>query len=259
MIERQIVTQKIKEEAIASYVMNFLGRLSCSRVALQRTPLGEKVIVHTSKPGLIVGKKGANIKELTRALKDEFKLENPQIEVAEIENANLDSASVAKSLVAGFERFGSKRFKAMTYKALENVMHAGALGVEIVVGGRGIPSTRAKTWRFMTGYLKKSGDISENFVDRAHESCNLKSGTIGIKVSILKPDVRLPDKIFSKEKIDKTITVKEENTPIEEKLVVEELKEEITTEEVKKEEPIKKKRAPRKGKEVKENGEDKKE
>lgn len=242
MIERQIITQRIKEEAIADFVMTFLGRLSCSRVSLQRTPLGEKVIVHTSKPGLIVGKKGANIKELTRMLKDKFGLENPQVEVAEIENPNLDSASVAKSLVAGFERFGPKRFKAMTYKALDNVMRAGALGIEIVVSGRGIPSTRAKTWRFMTGYLKKSGDIAESFVDVAHESCNLKSGTIGIKVNILKSDIRLPDKIFRK---------------VQPEIKVEAVKEEVI-EEVKEETP-KKKRVAKKTKEVKEDGADKKE
>lgn len=245
MIERQIITQRIKEEALADYVMNFLGRLSCSRVSLQRTPLGEKVIVHTSKPGLIVGKKGANIKELTRMLKAKFNLENPQVEVAEIENPNLDSASVAKSLVAGFERFGPKRFKAMTYKALDNVMRAGALGIEIVVSGRGIPSTRAKTWRFMTGYLKKSGDIAESFVDVAHESCNLKSGTIGIKVNILKSDVRLPDKIFRKVPPEiKVEAVKEE----EEEVILE----------VKEEKP-KRKRVAKKTKEEKEDGTDKKE
>jgi len=198
MIEKQIISQKLKEKDVEDFVFSSLGKLSCSHVKLQRTPLGEKISVHTSKPGLIVGRKGANIKALTDTLKNRFNMENPQIEVVEITNPFLDASSVARSLIAGFQRFGPKRFKAMAYHALENTMKAGAKGIEIVIAGRGVPGERAKTWRFSAGYLKKSGDISENFMDRCYESCNLRSGTIGIKVSILHPSVLLPDDVSLK-------------------------------------------------------------
>ena len=224
MIERQIISQKINEKVIEEFVMKFLGTLSCSSIQIQRTPLGEKLLVRTARPGIIVGRKGSNIKMLTHKLKHEFKLENPQIEVIEIENPNLDAATVAKSLVAGMERFGPKRFKAMAYKALDNVMRAGAKGVEIVISGRGIPGVRAKTWRFLAGYLKKSGNISANFVDKAIEASNLKSGTIGVKVSILPPGVDLPDdvkihEVKLEEKVEATVKV------VKEKEVIEEVKE----------------------------------
>src|SRR3989338_7466561 len=164
MIERQIVAQKMREKEIENFVFSVFGRQSCSHIKMQRTPLGEKVSVYTSKPGLIVGKKGANIKKVTDLLKTKFNLENPQIEVVEIENPYLDSASVARNIANGFERFGPKRFKAMAYKALEDTMNAGAKGIEIVISGRGVPGERAKTWRFSSGYLKKSGDVSENYM-----------------------------------------------------------------------------------------------
>lgn len=209
MIEKQIVAQKLKEKEIETFVFSFLGKLSCSHIQMQRTPLGEKITVYTSRPGLIVGRKGANIKILTDTLKNKFNMENPQLEVAEIPNPNLDAASVVRSLINGFERFGPKRFKAMAYTALENTMKAGAKGIEVVISGRGVPGERAKTWRFSAGYLKKSGDISENFMDRCYESSNLRSGTIGIKVSILHPDVVLPD----------DISLKEEKKVVEEKKV----------------------------------------
>ncbi len=203
MIERQIVAQKVKERQIESFVFLYLGKLSCSHIKMQRTPLGEKISVYTSRPGLIVGKRGANVKKLTDLLKTEFNMENPQLEVIEIENPYIDAASVARSLISGFERFGPKRFKAMAYRAIEDAIKAGAKGIEVVVSGRGVPSERAKTWRFSAGYLKKSGDISANYVDRCYESCNLRSGTIGIKVSILHSDVVLPDDIsFIEEKKD---------------------------------------------------------
>ena len=63
MIERQIVAQKLREKQIEKYVFSVFGRNSCSHIKMQRTPLGEKVSVYTSKPGLIVGRKGANIKK----------------------------------------------------------------------------------------------------------------------------------------------------------------------------------------------------
>ena len=159
MIEKQILAQRLKEKQIEDFVFSFLGRLSCSHIKLQRTPLGEKISVYTSRPGMIVGKRGANIKSLTTQLKTKFHLENPQIEVEEIQNPALDAASVARNLMSGFQRFGPKRFKAMAYKVLDDCMKAGAAGIEVVIGGRGVPGERAKSWRFTTGYLKKSGDL----------------------------------------------------------------------------------------------------
>ncbi|MBS3152343.1 30S ribosomal protein S3 [Candidatus Woesearchaeota archaeon] len=211
MIERQIVAQKSKERAIEEFVFSYLGRVSCSHIMMQRTPLGEKISVYTSRPGLIVGKKGSNIKKLTELLKAKFNMENPQLEVVEITNPFIDAASVARSLISGFERFGPKRFKAMAYKALDDALKAGARGIEIVISGRGVPSERAKSWRFSAGYLKKSGDISANYVDRSYEYCNLRSGTIGIKVSILHPEVVLPDDVkIKEEKVEVKLEVKKE-------------------------------------------------
>ena len=223
MIEKQIVSKHMKEYLMQEYIKTYLPRGSYSKIDLRKTPLGEKIIIHTSRPGLVVGRKGINLSELTTVLKTKYGMENPQIEVAEIEDVNLDPKSVAERIVASFERFGPKRFKPIGYRALQSIMDAGALGAEVVISGRGVPSSRAKSWRFLAGHMKKSGDISENFVKRATTVANLKSGTIGIKVNILTSDVVMPDKITIREM--PKISVEE----------VKELKEE------KKEEPEKKK------------------
>src|SRR3989338_5422901 len=247
MIERQIIAEKVKEKQIQDFVFSFLGVTSCSHILMQRTPLGEKISVYTSRPGLIVGRKGANIKKLTDILKTKFNMENPQLEVLEIPNP------------------------------LEDAMRAGAKGIEIVISGRGVPGERAKTWRFSAGYLKKSGDVSENYMDRSYESCNLRSGTIGIKVSILHSEVVLPDDIKIREDQIKVVStpVSEQDIIVQAKKssevldqpkpVVEEksvdVKEEIKTTEVETGEKPKK-RTKKKTKEVKqevENGETKEE
>jgi len=198
MIERKFVSQTIKEHMIQEYITNTLKNVGHSHTKVQKTPLGEKIVVYASRPGLIVGRKGQSIKKLTLDLKELFGLENPQIEIAEVENINIDPQIVAEKIANSLERFGLSRFKGIGHKVMSDVINAGALGVEILISGK-IPSSRAKTWRFYQGYLKKSGDVALTGVKVAYASAQLKTGTIGIKVSIMPPDVKLPDDIKKNE------------------------------------------------------------
>jgi small subunit ribosomal protein S3 len=199
MMERDFIAQKTKEYHIRKYLESKLSNVGLSQIKLKKIPLGEKIIIYTSRPSLVVGSKGANIKDLTRYLKKEFKLENPQIEINEIKNIFLDANVVAEKIASYLERFGSARFKSIGHRMMENVMASGALGVEIIISGK-IPGARAKSWRFYQGYLKKCGDISISGVRKAQKIAALKSGVIGIKVSIMPSDVHLPDKIRLMEK-----------------------------------------------------------
>lgn len=195
MIERKFIAQKMKEQHVREYIASQMSKIGHSAIEIKRTPLGEKIIIYTSRPGLVVGKKGENIKKLTEVLKNKFGMENPQVEIGEIENKYLDVNSIADLIVDTFERFGTKRFKFIGYDMLQKIMGAGALGAEIVISGRGVPGSRAKSWRFLAGYLKKSGDLAENYVLSTKSAARLKTGAVGIKVKIMPPGVRLPDKI----------------------------------------------------------------
>ncbi|MCX6709765.1 MAG: hypothetical protein NTV63_02300, partial [Candidatus Woesearchaeota archaeon] len=127
------------------------------------------------------------------------------------------------------------------------VMAAGAMGIEIMLSGK-IPSSRAKSWRVYDGYLKKAGDISIENVKRAMNKAELKTGTVGIKVSIMPPDVKIPDNMKLIEEIDeKTITETKEGKNVEEK---KEIKVTEGSEDNKSEK--KQKKAPRKKEEKKE-------
>lgn len=193
MIERKFVAQKIKEFQIEEYITQTLKNVGHSHTKMVKTPLGEKIVIYTSRPGLIVGRKGQNIKQLTKTLKKKFGLENPQVEISEVENPNLDSNIISEKIVDALEKFGSQKFKAIGHKIMTDVMNAGALGIEIVISGK-VPSARAKSWRFYQGYLKKCGDIANN-VRETNAQAHLKTGIIGVKVSIMPPDIKLPDDI----------------------------------------------------------------
>ena len=209
MIERRFVAQKMKEHQIEEYISRNLKSVGHSRTKMLKTPLGEKIVIYASRPGLIVGRKGQNIKELTANLKKKFSLENPQIEISEVENLNLDAKIVSEKITDSLERFGAEKFKAIGHKTMEEVMRSGALGVEIIVCGK-IPSSRAKCWRFYSGYLKKCGDIAITGVNKSQAQAKLKTGVIGVKVSIMPPDTKLQDKVeLIKEKEEKVEEIKD--------------------------------------------------
>ena len=193
MIEREFVAAKLKEYRIQDFISSTLKNVGHSHTKVQKTPLGEKIIIYTSRPGLVVGRKGQNISYLTKMLKKKFDLENPQIEISEVEDVNQDPQIVAERIASSLERFGSKRFKGILHKSMEDVLGSGALGIEIVLGGK-VPSSRAKSWRVYGGYIKKCGNIAMTVVKRAQAIALLKTGIIGIKVAIM-PRTALTDDI----------------------------------------------------------------
>ncbi len=199
MEEKKTVKFKKDEFAIKEYIKKSLGKGKVSKVMINYAPIGEKIIVSTHKPGLVIGRKGERIEELTRVLKTRFKLENPHIEIDEIKKPEFDAQLMADELALGLERLGPIKFKVLAYRALQRIMSAGALGVEIRLNGK-LPGSRAKPWRFAQGYLKKTGH-SAKVVDRAQARAETKPGTVGVKVSILSPEAKLLDRINVNEEL----------------------------------------------------------
>ncbi|MEX0932575.1 MAG: 30S ribosomal protein S3 [Candidatus Pacearchaeota archaeon] len=193
MEEKKVVDLKKGEFTLREYIKHYLGKGKVSKVRIEYTPVGEKIVVSTSKPGLIIGRGGEKIEALTNTVRKKFKLENPHIEIEEITEPEYDSQIVADDIAMGLENSGPLKFKVIAYRSLQRIMRAGALGAEIRLGGK-LPGSRAKTWRFSQGYLKKVGE-SAKVVDRAKAIAHTKPGVVGVKVSILSPHVKLKDKI----------------------------------------------------------------
>lgn len=223
MIERRFINQKKKEFKLQRITEEDIRTIpGHSKTKLIKTPLGEKIVIHTSKPGILLGKKGENINSILAFLKKKIDLDNPEIEVREVSEPNLDPKIVAEKIGTGLERFGVKRVRWIIHKALEDIMSSKAMGAEIRVTGK-IQGGRSKSIRVFSGYLKKCGETAKEDVRKAERVAKLKLGVIGIKVHIMPQEIKLGDKVElivqeeqteeeKPKKKKKTATKKEEKT-----------------------------------------------
>ncbi|MDK2849612.1 MAG: small subunit ribosomal protein [Candidatus Woesearchaeota archaeon] len=200
MIERSFIKNNVKLQRVRDYIFSEFKQGSISEVEIKRTPLGEKIVIKSSRPGIIVGRKGRNIGSLSEKLKEMFGLENPEIEVIEVENPYLDPRILAEDIALRLERYGPNVFKSAMHKTIEKIMHAGARGAEIIISGK-VPGARAKTWRVSKGHLKKSGYPAQYLVKEAKTYATLKVGKVGVTVRILPPDAVLPDDVKINEQV----------------------------------------------------------
>ncbi len=218
MLKEGMIIEDAKNKLqLQEYLMDLLKNENCSQVDVRRTPLGTRIVIYTTTPGLIIGSKGSGINKIKDMLKEKFNLENPQIDIQKIQNPLLDSKFVAKRLADLIE-------KGYNYKKLGNVytqkiMDAGALGCEIIFAGK-LSGEKARRERFKKGYLIKSGHPAEVFVSKSSSKAIPKLGIINVTVSII---VNHPEHEI-REKLDKLINADQQ--PAER-----ELAEEKTTEE----------------------------
>lgn len=213
MLKDYFIKQGIKEAEIEKFIRTNFPMGDYSKIELQRTPLGIKIIVHTNKPGKIIGRGGKNINDITDAIKKNFSLENPQLDVKAIKNPNLDAKIVAKQISSALERgYNYKKIGNLTVK---RIMNSGAIGTEIIISGR-ISGSKGLRGRFTEGYLKHCGHPAKELVDYGFEEANTRPGKIGVKVKIMKEFMDITGKKRGKFEKEKIVTAEEEL--IEEKL-----------------------------------------
>ncbi|MEM0359792.1 MAG: 30S ribosomal protein S3 [Candidatus Diapherotrites archaeon] len=220
MIERYFIEQGMKKIKLEEYFKNELDRAGFTGMKIQKTPLATKITLRVAKPGLAIGKKGKTIRTITEEIAEKFGIENPELEIQQIEKPELDAQAMVDRIITLLARGYS--WRSVAYKSIEDIMQAGAQGVELIFKGKlAGKSGRKKKERLAKGYMKKAGEQS-SLVDYAHGTAYPKVGAIGVKLRIIKPDVVFPDKkkiedIIEEKKRGKTEEKKEEKTETTEK------------------------------------------
>lgn len=184
-VERRFIEEGVREVAIHEYFVSRLAKAGYDSMQVSRTPLGTRVTIHAERPGMIIGKGGKVIKNLTEDLKTYFHFENPQIDVQEVPKPELSARIMANRLAHAMER--GWHFRRAGFMAVLQIMGAGALGCEVVITGK-LTGPRSRRVKYIRGYVPHSGQPSE-VVGKGIAAARRKEGALGIKVRILPPGI----------------------------------------------------------------------
>jgi len=190
-IHKYFVKENARRAEIDEFLSQELKRAGYSKVEMNKTPLGTRVVVYAAKPGLVIGRRGQSIRDLTAILEQQFGVQNPQISVATLEAPELDPKVVASQIAMALQR--GIHFRRAAYWALQRTIEAGALGVEISIRGK-LTTDRARYEKYKAGYLPSVGEAIDRIVRFAVVDTQLKQGLFGIRVRLMPPNVSLPDR-----------------------------------------------------------------
>ncbi len=179
--ERRVYGENlIKDIAVRSYLKKKLAKASVSRIQIERPSKQARVIIHTSRPGIVIGKKGEDIEKLRQdvASKIGLKPDSVHISVEEIRKPELDAYLIAESVAEQLER--RIMFRRAMKRAVQNAMRQGAGGIKIQVGGRLNGAEIARVEWYREGRVPLH--TLRAFVDYGTAEAKTTYGVIGVKV-----------------------------------------------------------------------------
>lgn len=170
----------LQDQLIKRYIMNKLKDAGISEITIER---GKRtnVAIHSSKPGVIIGKQGAAIEELRKDLEQKFG-GNFQVDIQELRSPDSDAVIIAETIQGQIQR--RMPYRRAAKMAIEKAMQSGALGVKISVSGRLNGAEIARSEMFKEGNVPLQ-TLRAN-VQFARRHAVTKFGTIGIQVWVYK-------------------------------------------------------------------------
>jgi small subunit ribosomal protein S3 len=190
--ERKFVMENIRRYLLKEYLMKETKRAGFGGLDIQRTPMGTRVTLTIERPGLVIGRKGSSIKQLERAVNEDFNFDNPKIEVQEENNPSLNAQIMAEKLASALER--GWHFRRAGHSTVRRIMESGAKGCQVVISGK-LTGQRHRMEKFKKGHIKFCGEPALEWMDEGFAVAKRKLGVIGCKVQIMNPNAKLPDEI----------------------------------------------------------------
>ncbi len=191
--ERKFIRENVKRSLIKKYLLKEIEGAGFGGMSIQRTPIGTRVNILVERPGMVIGKSGVKIKELTDSIRTQFNVDNPQIEIQEAgSSASLNAQIMAEKLAEALER--GWHFRRAGHSTVRRIMQAGAKGCQVIIAGK-LTGERHRTEKFTEGHVKYCGETAKEVMDVGLATAKLKPGVLGVKVRIMKPGSKLPDEI----------------------------------------------------------------
>lgn len=180
--EKKDYSEFLKEDhSIRSYIEKNYSVAGISSINIERAAANLKIIIHTSKPGILIGKKGADIEKLRNSL-SKLSKKNISLDIKEIKKPETDATLVADSIARQLEKRVAFR-KAMK-KSGQSAIKLGAKGIKIVCGGRLGGAEIARTEKYSEGSVPLHTLRAD--IDYATARALTTYGIIGIKVWLFK-------------------------------------------------------------------------
>ncbi|MBE0409676.1 MAG: 30S ribosomal protein S3 [Anaerolineales bacterium] len=181
------VNQLHQDFAIRELIQKEAQRAGVSRIEVERFPGKVKVTVHTAKPGILIGRKGENVKKLRSNL-EELVGKKIDLDIKEIKSPDMDAYLVAGNIADQLVRRIS--YQRAMKRAIQQTMRAGAEGVRIEVSGRLSGAEMARSVNMREGRVPRQTLRAD--IDFAQAEALTTYGQIGVKVWIYKGEV-LPE------------------------------------------------------------------
>jgi small subunit ribosomal protein S3 len=179
---------KLQEDLmVRNYVRNRLKKAGISRIQIDRTPKRAVITIHTSRPGIVIGKSGKEIAQLEEELKKVTSKE-VKILIHEIKRPELDAALVAETIASQIE--GRISFRRAMKQSITAAMRMGAEGIRVMCGGRLGGAEIARREQYKEGRIPLHTIRAD--IDYATSTSRTIYGAIGVKVWICKGEILGP-------------------------------------------------------------------
>ena len=192
---KNVIKDNYNMMLLNDYLKKSVKDAGFSNVDISKTPTGTRITLFVTRPGIVIGRKGVGIRELTEILEKQFGLKNPQISVEEVKKPELSPSVMCNRMAAHIER--GTAFRRATFWTLQQIMESGAMGVQITISGK-LRGDRSAFEKHTQGILPRAGEHAKNIVDEDVVHVKTPMGLIGIRIRIAQKD-----KVVSEFKLNK--------------------------------------------------------
>ena len=182
---KNVMKNNYRNMELDEYLSATLKDAGYGGVDVQKTPIGTRITLYVTRPGLVIGRKGVGIKDVTSKLETKFGLTNPQISVMEVQIPELNPKIMCNRIAQLIER--GTAFRRACLWTINTISNAGALGAEVTVSGK-LRSERAHFEKHSVGVIPKSGDVADKVVKVGVTHVLSKMGLMGIQLRIALKD-----------------------------------------------------------------------
>ncbi len=187
---RNVIKDNYNAMLINDFLREKIKDAGFSQVEISKTPTGTRVVLHVTRPGIVIGRKGTGIKDLTEILEKQFNLKNPQIAVEEIQKPELSPNVMCNRMASHLER--GTAFRRATMWTMQQIMDNGAMGTQITISGK-LRGDRSAFEKHSAGVLPRAGHHADVVVSEDIVHVETPMGLIGIRIRIARKEKLIPE------------------------------------------------------------------